>query len=161
MKRLYIIRHGKAEDPNFSKRDFDRNLVERGKQDALRIANDIVQNSTFDDNTLVVSSSANRAIETAELMCPTFHYPTDQIKQAVEIYEAHHLDILKVINEVPDHVATLLVFGHNPGLSALVSYLTDDYAELKTANTAYLEFPDNMTFAQLSGQTATLKHVFE
>ena len=51
MKRLYIIRHGKAEDPNFSKRDFDRNLVERGKQDALRIANDILQNSTFDTHT--------------------------------------------------------------------------------------------------------------
>jgi len=161
MKRLYIIRHGKAEDPNFAKRDFERNLVERGRQDAIHIAQQIVEQTKFDEHTLVISSAANRAFQTAEIMCPIFQYPTNQIKLAIEIYEAHHLDILQVINKVPDHVSTLIVFGHNPGLSSLVSYLTDQYAELKTANAAYLEFPDNMTFSQLSGETAMLKHVFE
>ncbi|MCL7988902.1 histidine phosphatase family protein [Sphingobacterium sp. lm-10] len=161
MRRIYIIRHGKAEDPNFSKRDFDRNLVERGRQDAMRVAHEIAADIVIDQQTLAISSSANRAIQTAELMCAIFDYPTDRIQKAMQIYEAHHLDILKVINSIPDDVHTVFLFGHNPGLSSLVTYLTDEYAELKTAYAAYLEFPDSMTFPQLSGQTAALQHIFE
>lgn len=164
------MRHGKAEDPDFTKRDFDRNLVNRGQEDANQIGKALW--SSFDDRqkatireansrVKLISSTANRAIQTAELVANVFEFPSDRIQREIEIYEAYHLDILKVINRVPDEVETVFIFGHNPGLSMLVNYLTDQHVDLKTANAAHLILNEEFTFAELSEQTATLQHVFE
>src|SRR5690606_41721411 len=116
-KTLYLIRHAKAEEHSFFKRDYDRNLTEKGKERAQQIAIQLAQQLVITPQTSVLSSSANRAIQTAELFCDIIGYPIDQIRQDKSIYEAHYSDILNAINGIPAEVDILLVFGHNPGRS--------------------------------------------
>jgi len=41
-----------------------------------------------------------------------------------EIYDAELNDLVKILNDVDSGVQNLLLVGHNPSLSLLVSYLT-------------------------------------
>ena len=145
-------------------------MVTRHQEDAKQIGKALW--NSFDDHqkatireansgVKLISSTANRAIQTAKLVANVFEYPSDRIQQEIEIYEAYHLDILKVINRVPNEVETVFIFGHNPGLSMLVNYLTDQHVDLKTANAAHLILNDEFNFGELPEQTATLQHVFE
>lgn len=158
-KKLYIIRHAKAELFSFEKRDYDRNIIDKGQERASRIAHDLKEIFEITDNTLVISSSANRAVQTAEIFCPILNLSIDKIQQEKSIYEAYFKDILQVINEVDDSIDTLLVFGHNPGLSDLTNYICDSYIDLKTAHVACIELEDLLHFSELSGSTAHLKKV--
>ncbi len=158
-KTLYLIRHAKAEEYAFGKRDYDRNLTEKGKERAVQIASTLAQQLHPTPSTQILSSSANRAIQTAYLFSEIIGYPMDQILQDKSIYEAYHLDILHAINKTSMDVDTLLVFGHNPGISELTTYLTNVYVDLKTSHVAILELEEGLDFKDLSGGTATLKTV--
>ncbi|OYD46960.1 hypothetical protein CHU00_02515 [Sphingobacterium cellulitidis] len=156
MNTLYLIRHAKAEEHTFTKDDFDRDLQKKGRDRAHRIAEELKKTLQIDDKTLVISSTANRAIQTAEIFCEVLNYPKDTIQQTREIYEAHFMDILKVINTVADKYDTLLVFGHNPGLSNLTNYLSHSEIELATSNASILQLEDDLSFEMLAGGTAKL-----
>lgn len=156
MKTLYLIRHAKAEEHSFSKDDFYRDLQKKGRERAERIAQKLKDSLKIDEKTLVISSSANRAIQTAELFCEVLGYAKESIQQTRDIYEAHFMDILKVINSVTDEYDTLLIFGHNPGLSNLTNYLSHSEIELATSNVSILQLEGDLTFEMLGGGTANL-----
>lgn len=158
-KKLYLIRHAKAEEYNLGKRDHDRDIVDKGKMRASQISKDLAGALRVTSYTLVISSTANRAMQTAELFCNKLNYPLSSIQQEKAIYEAFYLDILKVINKISDQVDTVLVFGHNPGLSDLTNYLTNSYIDLKTSHVAIIELETGIDFQTLSGGTATLKSI--
>lgn len=155
-KKLYIIRHAKAEIPTWEKKDFDRNIMDRGAARAQYIANRLKDIITVDDNTAVISSTANRAIQTAHIFCSSLDFPLQHILQTKAIYEAHYLKILSIINEMPDHIHTLVIFGHNPGLSDLTNYVCNSYIELKTSHCAVITLEEGIDFASLSGGTGIL-----
>lgn len=158
-KTLYIIRHAKAELPTWDKKDFDRNIISKGKDRASGVADHLKTILSIDSSTAVLSSSANRAIQTAEIFCKVLGFPIQDIQQTREIYEAHHLDILRVINQTADHIDTLLVFGHNPGLSNLTNYICDSYIDLKTSHVAVIKLEEGIDFVSLSGGTGALLQV--
>lgn len=155
-KLLYLVRHAKAEEHSFAKRDHDRNLIEKGRSRAAQIATDLANELEVTANTLVISSTANRARQTAELFCDRLGYPQEKIQLTKAIYEAFYLDILRRINAVGPEVDALVVFGHNPGFSDLTNYLTDSYIDLKTSHVAVIALEDGIDFASLSGSTAKL-----
>ncbi|WP_312135661.1 SixA phosphatase family protein [Sphingobacterium sp.] len=161
MKTLYLIRHAKAEDHGLLKNDYNRNIISKGKERAIRIANELATQLKINNNTLVISSSANRAKQTADIFCEILGYPLTDILETREIYEAHFTDILRIINNVPNNVENLLVFGHNPGLSNLTNYLSHAEVELATSNAAILSLPDNFNFSELAGGTATLLNTIQ
>ena len=156
MKTLYLIRHAKAEEHSFTKDDFDRDLQDKGITRATRIAQELKERFQHTENTLVISSTANRAIQTAEIFCPILGLDVAAIQQTRDIYEAHLTDILAVINSVPESVDQVLVFGHNPGLSNLTNYLSHSIIELATSNVAVLQLEEGITFPMLAGGTASL-----
>lgn len=156
MRTLYIIRHAKAEDHSLSKSDFYRNIIPKGQERAKRIANSLKEHLQVDENTLAITSTANRAVQTADIFCEALDYPTTSLEQSGTIYEAHFTDILNVINHVPDRFEKLLLFGHNPGLSSLANYLSHSETVLATSNVAILEFDHATSFSMASGGTARL-----
>lgn len=161
MKTLYLIRHAKAEDHSLLKNDFNRNIISKGKERAIRIAHELRDELHVDEQTLVISSSANRAKQTADIFCEILGYPIDQIQETKAIYEAHFTDILAVINSVPDTIDKLVIFGHNPGLSNLTNYLSHAEVNLATSNVAILTLTEDLNFAELSGGTADLKNTIQ
>lgn len=157
-KILYLIRHGKAEDHSFLKKDYERNLVDKGQERSLLIANMLKQDLPA-NKTLVISSTAKRALQTAELFCHKLGYPIATIQLEKGIYEASHTEILKVINQVNAHIDTVLIFGHNPALSDLTNYLCNSYIDLKTSHVAKIILPESFSFNEVSGNTCQLETV--
>jgi phosphohistidine phosphatase len=89
---------------------------------------------------LLVSSPAVRAITTAKFFAGELGIPFKEILQKPEIYEASCPALLRLVNELPVHAETVVVFGHNPGLSMLASYLTGEHIELPTCAIAGVTF---------------------
>lgn len=158
-KKLYIIRHAKAELHSFDKRDYDRDIIKKGEERATRIANELRDIIEITDNTLVISSSANRAIQTADIFCSILGFPIETVQQEKSIYEAYFKDILQIINAVANDIDTLLVFGHNPGLSDLTNYICDSYIDLKTSHVACISLEEGLHFSELSSGTAHLNKI--
>jgi phosphohistidine phosphatase len=72
---------------------------------------------------LVLSSPATRAQQTAEALAEELLYPWDEIVTEESLYEADSEEILAVIEEQDDWVDSVMVVGHNPGLTSLANYL--------------------------------------
>lgn len=155
-KKLFIIRHAKAEDHSFAAIDYDRNLIDKGMERAKRIATSLYDTLPIDAKTVFISSSANRAIQTAELFAKILNFPPESILQTKKIYEAPYENILKEINKVPDNIDTIFLFGHNPGLSDLTNYLCNSYINLNTSAVAEIRVEEGLNFSELSGNTANL-----
>jgi len=136
MKTLLVLRHAKSswEDPGL--KDHDRPLNPRGVHDAPRMGRLLVEEDLVPSR--IITSTANRARSTAELAAGVME-DRPEIEETRELYLASPHTILDVIADLGDSADPLMVVGHNPGLTALVTLLTDVCEELPTAALAAIE----------------------
>lgn len=132
MKSLTLFRHAKTERDSLTGRDIDRQLNERGEQDAPRMGQEIRRLGLAYD--LVISSPAARAMRTAELagLAPQF----DE-----RIYDAPAGRLLAIAQEAGDGVSKLMLIGHNPGFERLASMLIGEDIEMPTGSLIEIELP--------------------
>ncbi len=89
----------------------------------------------------VISSSAARALETAELFTRELGLPWDEIEIDENFYHASEDEMLEIIQEQDDAIDGLMLFGHNPGMTYLVNDLSDqDIGNLPTCGVVVLQF---------------------
>jgi phosphohistidine phosphatase len=112
MKTLFLIRHAKSSWADFGMRDIDRPLELRGQNDAPRMAAHLKKLGVQPD--LLVSSPAVRARTTAGYFAAAFSMDAQSIDIQQDIYEADEQTILHIIQELPESVNTVFLFGHNP-----------------------------------------------
>ena len=136
MKKLFVIRHGKSDWGNPYQDDFDRTLNHRGLLDAKNMG-DYLKNYDLPDS--IISSTAKRAITTAYLIAQQLKFEEALIEEKKNLYLAPLNELIETIQCVDNKVNTLYLVGHNPGLTSLVSHLTNDWMELKTCCVAILE----------------------
>lgn len=159
-KKLYIIRHAKAETiPGIN--DFDRALTSEGIQHAKQVAEKLAAKLTLDENSIVISSPANRALQTTRVFLDVMGSPSFDIQIEESIYECTYKHLLSVINTIPDHIENVLLFGHNPTLTDLVEFLTRKSAYLRTASFAEIKLDTGFTFQMLSGNCADLVQIVD
>jgi phosphohistidine phosphatase len=140
MKKLLIIRHAHAEDPDFGQRDFDRKLTSKGREVAQKMGLWLKSEAALQPD-IIVSSPAPRATETAEIIGKILDYPEKNYTFEAKIYESSVFDLLFVINHLPDTAETAFIFGHNPGLAMLADYLGDmPITSLSKCGMIYLSF---------------------
>jgi phosphohistidine phosphatase len=115
MKTLYLVRHAKSswDFPYLS--DAERPLSDRGKRDAPEMGRRLSEKNILPD--LMLSSPAKRALITSEYMADALNYPKTKIAKDKAIYHAGEATLLRVIQEVNEHVKSLMLFGHNPGFT--------------------------------------------
>ena len=121
MKDLILVRHAKSCWKNSALRDHERPLNKRGKRDAPDMAERLVRRGCRPD--LILSSSAVRALETARTMAGKLGYPGKRIVVEERLYHATPAELLQVVRGVDDSVDSLMLFGHNPGLTDLANNL--------------------------------------
>ncbi len=138
MKNLYLIRHAKSDWDDISMHDFDRPLNKRGLRNAPFMAN--ILSKKLNSVDAIISSPAKRAITTARFFAETFSINPSQIIQEERIYEAPVANLLAVINGIDNNYDTVLMFGHNPGFSLLINYLTSESCEMPTCAIAHVQF---------------------
>lgn len=126
MKRLILVRHAKTEVIRYDISDYQRNLVERGINDSKLIANKLFLKSIIPD--LIISSPANRAIETSLLFANVLQYPVDMIEQIDDLYDGFTTqEFLTLLNQLGKGKETVLVVGHNPSIEYLAFNLTEEF----------------------------------
>lgn len=122
MKFLNILRHGESE-PYHQDSDYQRRLTTFGRNQLQFLANKIVQKEIVIES--ILCSSATRTRETCQLILDKI--PITHVKFSEELYECDLTNLLKELKQVENQTNHLLLIGHNPGLSALVSYLTGEF----------------------------------
>ncbi|MBP1640750.1 MAG: hypothetical protein H6Q17_2333 [Bacteroidetes bacterium] len=138
MKQLIIIRHAKAEIQKPGSTDIDRALCERGKSDAVKMANQLYSTEITPD--AIISSTAKRALETATVFAE--QYGIESLIKEDFLYGDYNFSDVKqlLIEEVP-LTNTVLMVGHNPNLSYIIAKLTGDFHQhLPTAAVTVIDF---------------------
>jgi phosphohistidine phosphatase len=123
MKTLYLVRHAKSswDDPLLD--DFSRPLNARGKRDAPAMAKRLKEKRVLLD--LIVSSPAERAIATARELARILKYDQHKIRTIPELYHASPERILETLKRINDKFDTIMLVGHNPGLTEFIDVLTE------------------------------------
>lgn len=138
MKELFIIRHAKSSWDNFSIKDFDRPLNERGLKAAPEMGRRLNEVGIIPE--LIVSSTAVRSLTTAQLIESSFE-KNIEIRKESELYHASTFLLLKKVNEFHDKFNKIFLVGHNPGLSLFVDFLTDEgFCDLPTCAVVGIKF---------------------
>lgn len=155
MKRLYFVRHAKAENEIFGHKDFDRELAYKGQVDAPRIAQNVAQNSERPQ--LLVSSAAARAVQTSILFAEQLGYSKADVVLNDAIYDASARTLLNVVNSFDDNFDCIMMFGHNPSFSHLVEYVTKDViGKIPTCGVVFVQF-EVACWGLVSANTASIK----
>jgi phosphohistidine phosphatase len=158
VKRLLLLRHAKAVPATEPLADSARPLAPRGERDARRIGERLRDHRQRPG--LIVASPAARALHTARLVAAAIDYPRAEIAQEQRLYLAPPATILEIIAAQSAAIETLLVVGHNPGLSELVHELlpTFDVDDMPTAAIVGLDYSGASNWSQLAGAEATLSY---
>ena len=158
MKRLLLLRHAKAEPAAQLLADIARPLAERGTRDARRIASRL--HGRLGALDLIVASPAARTVQTAEIVATTAGMPGGAIELDRSLYLAEPAAIVDVIATRGGSAASVLVVGHNPGLTELVHILlpTFDIDDLATCAIVALDYEGLTDWAAFAGATARLRY---
>jgi len=133
MKTLLILRHAKSgwDVPDLP--DHDRPLTERGKKDAKRIGQLLLERGLVPDQ--IISSTAKRARKTASKVAKACQY-AGEVEMTNRLYLASPLQIIEVLREIGDECSIVLVVAHNPGLEEFLRQLTGQPEPMPTATLA-------------------------
>jgi phosphohistidine phosphatase len=118
MKRLFLLRHGKAQPADGSVEDFERTLLLSGMQDAGAIARYLRKGDYKLD--LILCSSSARTTQTGELVLQAFE---SEIEYRENLYLADLSKLLAAVRGAPAAVTNLMLVGHNPGLENIATLL--------------------------------------
>ncbi|MEM6718114.1 MAG: histidine phosphatase family protein [Bacteroidota bacterium] len=124
MKTVYIIRHAKS-SWEYPIDDKDRPLKLRGIKDAHLVANYI--SDKIDRPQIIYSSIANRALHTCAIFVRELGYPFDKIVIKESMYDFGGSGLLATLKSCDDAVDTLMVFGHNHAITAVVNTYGSQY----------------------------------
>jgi phosphohistidine phosphatase len=160
-RQLIILRHAKSAWDTDATTDFERPLAKRGKGDAPRMGQWMLENGLVPDH--IVSSPALRAKQTALKACKAMDINKNKINWDPRVYGAGTEDLLEVLSEVPRKAFRVMLVGHNPGMEFLFAYLAKkgdsdglENSPIKTATAVVLEMPDGWKSIQ-SGSAKIIK----
>jgi len=121
VKKLFLVRHASAEDTQTYGGDFARALTAKGVAQAEKVGTKLKEYNLKPD--LILSSTAKRAKETAEIILKKLNIVQEELKLEQSIYESSSEDLFSLISETDDTYQSLLIFGHNPTFYELTDYL--------------------------------------
>ena len=138
MKKLIVVRHSKSSWKDSSLSDFDRPLNKRGKRDGKKMSEFLSKYIKSID--LLLCSSSNRTILTSK-----YYKDSLQIKNSIfteSLYHASKKEIIENFYSIDFSVNSILLIGHNPGLTEFINFSTDENLfNLPTTGTVIIEYP--------------------
>jgi phosphohistidine phosphatase len=159
MKTLFVLRHGQAIPESEAGSDHARELTLRGQAEAQRAAESLLERAN--PPTLILSSSATRARQTAEA-CRLVLGGKAELKLVDGLYLAEPEPYLTALGQRAEPHSGVMVVGHNPGLEALIYVLSQRSEHLATASLVEITLPIS-GWVELSGPalgTGDIAHTF-
>jgi len=127
MKTIYLVRHAKSSWKHANLPDYERPLNQRGERDAPFMGELLKKNNIVPD--LIVSSSAVRANSTSEILAEKMNYDKGKIQFTKGIYDAATNTLLDIIRAFDSSLNSVMLVGHNPGITMLAGLLAAEYIE--------------------------------
>ncbi len=124
MKTLTLLRHAKSSWSNPGLGDHERPLNTRGERDAPEMARRI--NEAGIRPSLIVSSPATRAWNTAKFLAKEISYPNEFLQRDNKLYGAGLDTLIRYLASQDSGFNSILMVGHNPGLTEFANYLVPD-----------------------------------
>ncbi|MEO8306926.1 MAG: histidine phosphatase family protein [Pseudomonadota bacterium] len=119
---LTLVRHAHAEWPDYAGKDFDRPLTQRGMEDALTSAREILAAQLPPD--LLLSSTARRARDTAQILAREFGLATGALRFTDRLYNATADTLEAAAQDAGGRSGHIMMVAHNPGISDFARRLT-------------------------------------
>lgn len=126
-RTVVLMRHAHAEQ---AADDFSRPLSEVGLSGARAAGAALAREGHAFE--LVLTSSAPRAVATAECVAAACNF-RGAFRSERSLYLAPEHLCLRVLRQLPSEVSSVLLVGHNPGLSSLARQLSGHARELAPA----------------------------
>lgn len=121
MKILTLLRHAKSSWGDDDLEDHERPLNRRGERDAPEMARRISEAGIRPS--LILCSPAVRTWTTAKIVAKEISYPIEFLQREAELYLAGLNTLLDVMGEQDEGFNSIMVVGHNPGLTEFTNYL--------------------------------------
>jgi len=122
--KLYVMRHGIAEDAASSFHDFDRALTMKGRKRTREVARALLH--ADEKPRLIIASPLVRALQTAEIVSSVID-PEEPVAVRQEI--APGGELMTLVNELlTAGCHPVMIVGHEPDLSMLVDQLLGGHA---------------------------------
>jgi phosphohistidine phosphatase len=139
VKTLLVMRHAKSDWGAAFGSDDERPLARRGIKAAKRMGRFLTEAGTVPE--LVLSSTAVRALTTVELAAEAGEWDCE-IVTSPDLYASSPERVLEVIGGIDNGVDQLLIAGHEPTWSTLVTWLIGGgRVRMPTAAVACLDLP--------------------
>lgn len=123
MKTIVLVRHAKSSWGDFSLKDEERPLTERGKKNAPDMAKRLKKK--VHDIDAILTSPAKRAKATADYFAKEYEIPKKKIIVVPELYMAGYNAFVKTIREAPAKADKIAIFSHNNGITEFANLLSD------------------------------------
>jgi phosphohistidine phosphatase len=139
MKTLLVMRHAKSDWGVASGGDHERVLSRRGIKAARKVGRFLSESGMIPD--LILSSTAVRALTTAELALEAGGWDCKVVTNP-DLYASDPDRVIEVIHGIENRVDRLLIAGHEPTWSTLVTRLIGGgRVRMPTAAVACLDLP--------------------
>jgi phosphohistidine phosphatase len=134
--RLYFLRHGEADWPNWDRPDDERPLTERGKKEMRKVAKFLrALDIPLDD---ILSSPLPRARQTADIVAERFEL---HVREQETLGGGFNLSGLKeLVQKYP--VDNLMIVGHEPTFSEVICELTGANCKLSKGGIALTDLDE-------------------
>jgi phosphohistidine phosphatase len=138
-KQLYLLRHADSVPKQIGEQDKDRELTANGIKESMLIGNFLQKNGTQVDQ--IVSSTANRAKSTTQIVSDAIHSDPDKIIFLDELYEASFRTFYEILTNLESSMNNVMFVGHNPTISYVAEYLaTPPLTDMATCGLAIIKF---------------------
>ncbi len=121
-KTLVLVRHAKSSWQDSSLTDHERPLNERGTRDAPRMALRLASRGVQPDH--IISSSATRALTTAQVFAAQFRLEPEGLVANEVLYGASPDEVMELIRAIDAEWECVALVGHNPTFTELANKLT-------------------------------------
>lgn len=147
LKTLFLVRHGKADEPWDYDSDFERPLTRKGKMAVIRLGEALFNAQRIPE--LVVSSPAFRTAQTARLLCETLGLNPNAIAYEAALYPGTPALYEQVMRQRLNTTPSLMLVGHNPNLEHWAALLSKQAMPvMPTAGCAVFSWNDGLDFQE-------------
>jgi phosphohistidine phosphatase len=141
--KIYFLRHGEADWPEWNRPDDERPLTKKGKKEVVRVAEFLADHEV--NPAVILSSPLPRAYQTAAILAETLEMQVTEEPALAPGFDSKKLAVLLKQYAGQD----VLLVGHEPSFSEAIAALTRGNVRLAKTGIARVDINDPN---QLRGQ---------
>ena len=137
-KTIFVLRHAQSAGKQSGQQDYDRMLTAQGEAEARGLGKKLIYSSFQVD--LILASAAARVMQTVGLFNESLQLAPSKIHFKPALYEALMEHWQGEIHDLPEESKKVVIAGHNPSLSMLVSSFAGSMTDLAPCELVGFEF---------------------